>query len=72
VTGRRVQTAGLMLLGHSRLLLHPKPAVSRGKMSRVNLTSEKERINYSIHRAMYLDKREPTENLCRYGMVIES
>jgi hypothetical protein len=34
VTGRRVPTAGLMLLSHSRLLLHPKPAVSRGKMPR--------------------------------------
>jgi hypothetical protein len=35
MTVRRVQTAGLMLLGHSRLLLHPKPAVGRGKMPRV-------------------------------------
>ena len=49
--GRRVQTAGLTLLGHSRLLLRPKPAVSRGKMPGVNLASEKEKIDYSIRRA---------------------
>jgi hypothetical protein len=52
VIGRRVQTAGLTLLGHSRLLLRPKPAVSRGKMPGVNLASEKEKIDYSIRRAM--------------------
>ena len=52
VTARRVQIAVLMLLSHSRLLLHPKPAVSRGKMPRVNLASEKERTNCSIRRAM--------------------
>jgi hypothetical protein len=39
VAGRRVQTTGLTLLGHSRLLLRPKPAVSRGKMPGVNLAS---------------------------------
>jgi len=52
VAGRRVQTAGLTLLGHSRLLLRPKPAVRRGKMPGLNLASEKERTNYSIRRAV--------------------
>jgi hypothetical protein len=32
VAGSRVQTTGLTLLSHSRLLLRPKPAMSRGKM----------------------------------------
>src|SRR5947209_11822976 len=41
VAGRRVQTAGITLLGHSRLLLRPKPAVSRGMMPGGNLASEK-------------------------------
>jgi hypothetical protein len=52
VAGRRVQTTGLTLLGHSRLILRPKPAVSRGKMPGVNLASEKERINYLIRCAV--------------------
>jgi hypothetical protein len=51
VAGRRVQTA-IMLFGYSRLLLRPKPAVSRGKISEVNLASEKEKTNYLIRRAM--------------------
>ena len=50
--GRRVQTSGLTLLGHSRLFLRPKPAVSRGKMLGVNLASEKEWTNYLIRRAV--------------------
>lgn len=52
VAGGRVQTTGLTLLGHSRLLLRPKPAVSRGKMLGVNLASEKEWTNYLIRRAV--------------------
>jgi hypothetical protein len=48
VAGRRVQTAGLTLLGNARLLLRPKPAVSRGMMPGVNLALGGERINYSI------------------------
>jgi hypothetical protein len=46
------QTTGPTLFGHSRLLLHLKPAVSRGKMPGVNLASEKERANYSIRCAV--------------------
>jgi hypothetical protein len=42
MAGKRFQTTGLTLLDHSRLLLRPKPAVSRGKMPGVNLASEKE------------------------------
>jgi hypothetical protein len=52
VISRRVRTAGLTLLGHSRLLLRPKLAVGRGKTPGVNLASEKERADYSIRRAM--------------------
>jgi hypothetical protein len=52
VADRRVQTAGLTLLSYSRLLLRPKPAVRREKIPGINLASEKERINYSIRRAI--------------------
>jgi hypothetical protein len=45
MAGRRVQTAGLTLLGHSRLLLRPKPAMGRGMMPGVNLASEKGKDN---------------------------
>jgi hypothetical protein len=57
VAGRRVQTAGLTLLSHCRLLLRPKPAVSRGMMPVVNLASGEERINYLIRCAVLLDRR---------------
>ena len=43
VAGRHVQTTSLTLLGHSRLLLRLKPAVSRGKTPGVNLASERKR-----------------------------
>jgi hypothetical protein len=52
VAGKRVQTTSLTLLSHSRLLLRPKLAVSREKMSGVNLALGKERTNYLIRYTM--------------------
>jgi hypothetical protein len=43
VAGRRVQAAGLTLLGRSHLLLRPKSAVSCKKRSEVNLALGKGR-----------------------------
>jgi hypothetical protein len=43
-----VQAAGLMLFDHSRVLLRPKSAVSRGKRPKVNSASEKERRVFDL------------------------
>jgi hypothetical protein len=54
VAGGRVQAVGVTLLSHSRLLLRPKLARSRGQRPEVNLASGNERKDKLLDSSCYV------------------